>query len=180
MKIVLSIIGTLVVIAVVGFIYITSGSYNVSVSNRDTGISRWILETTMDNSVEKHAKDIPVPSLSDTAMIWKGFTHYDRMCGCHPTPGEEQNTRFNPEPPPLYKTITDLKPNELFWIVKNGIKMSAMPSFGERSTDDEIWTIVAFLQELPKLTPEGYQALHERLRQMMEKQQQQKGRFNKN
>lgn len=45
---------------------------------------------------------------------------------------------------------------ELFWIIKNGIKMSAMASYGKVHNDDEIWNLVAFVQRLPKMTPEEY------------------------
>jgi hypothetical protein len=34
-----------------------------------------------------------------------------------------------------------------------------MPSFGVTHTDQEIWSIVAFLLKLPKMTPQEYQAM---------------------
>lgn len=43
-----------------------------------------------------------------------------------------------------------------FLIIKHGIKMSAMPAWGKTHDDATIWTIVAFLQQLPTLTPEQY------------------------
>jgi mono/diheme cytochrome c family protein len=45
---------------------------------------------------------------------------------------------------------------QMFWIIKNGIKMSGMASYGKVHNDDEIWNIVAFVQRLPKMTPEEY------------------------
>ncbi|MEE9174617.1 MAG: cytochrome c, partial [Thermodesulfobacteriota bacterium] len=42
---------------------------------------------------------------------------------------------------------------------KNGIKMTGMPAFGLSHSDQEIWSIVAFLKQLPDLTPEDYDAL---------------------
>jgi mono/diheme cytochrome c family protein len=44
----------------------------------------------------------------------------------------------------------------LFWIIKNGIKMTGMASYGAVHSDDEIWTLVAFVQRLPKMTEEQY------------------------
>ncbi len=159
MKVLGGFILCLIILVIGGVIYIYSGNYDVSANNKDEGISRWILETTMDNSVEHHAKSIDIPSLDDSTMILKGYAHYSRMCGCHGSPGQESSKSFNPAPPELYKTANDWEPNELFWIVKNGIKMSAMPSFAERSSDSEIWEIVAFLRVLPKITPEQYKAM---------------------
>jgi mono/diheme cytochrome c family protein len=159
MKVLVGFILCLIMLAIGGVIYIYSGTYDVSALNRDEGVTRWILETTMDNSVKRHAKTIEIPSLDDSTMILRGYAHYSRMCGCHGSPGRESNRAYNPEPPELYKTASEWEPNELFWIVKNGIKMTGMPSFAKRSSDEEIWDMVAFLRILPKVTPEQYKAM---------------------
>ena len=159
MRVFIGFILSLVILSIGGVIYIYSGMYDVSVANRDKGISRWILETTMENSVEHHARNIEIPSLDDSTMILKGYVHYSRMCGCHGNPGRESSKSFNPEPPELHKTANEWGPNELFWIIKNGIKMSGMPSFSDRSSDDEIWETVSFLRVLPKLNSNQYKAM---------------------
>lgn len=156
MRVIVGFILCLIILAIGGIIYIYSGMYDISAENRDEGITKWILETTMENSVEHHARNVEIPSLDDSTMILKGYVHYSRMCGCHGAPGRESNKSFSPEPPELYKTANEWEPNELFWIVKNGIKMSGMPSFSARSSDEEIWETVAFLRVLPKLNPDQY------------------------
>jgi mono/diheme cytochrome c family protein len=50
----------------------------------------------------------------------------------------------------------DMTSAELFWIIKNGVKMSGMASYSKVHNDDEIWNVVAFVQRLPKVTPEEY------------------------
>jgi mono/diheme cytochrome c family protein len=37
---------------------------------------------------------------------------------------------------------------ELFWIVKNGIRLSGMPAFGKSESDEHIWSIVQYLRTL--------------------------------
>jgi mono/diheme cytochrome c family protein len=37
--------------------------------------------------------------------------------------------------------------------------MSAMPAWGSTHDDATIWSMVAFLQKLPSMTPEQYQAI---------------------
>jgi mono/diheme cytochrome c family protein len=37
---------------------------------------------------------------------------------------------------------------ELFWIVKNGIKLSGMPAFGAVETDQHIWQMVQYLRSV--------------------------------
>lgn len=39
---------------------------------------------------------------------------------------------------------------ELFWIVKNGIRLSGMPAFGRVESDEHIWNLVHFLRTLPE------------------------------
>lgn len=158
---------TLVIAAVVviagALLVIDAGWYDVSVSNRDTGLRGWVLSTTMDNSVEHHAKGLTPPALDDTARIKEGFEHYSRMCaGCHGAPGRDNagaRERFNPAPPPLVYAAKDWTAPQLFWIIKHGVKMSAMPAFGTTHDDDHIWDIVAFLQVMPSMKASEYQRM---------------------
>ena len=63
-----------------------------------------------------------------------------------------------PRPPDLTEHLS-ASPAEEFWVIKHGIKMSAMPAWGKTHDDRSIWGIVAFLQKLPGLTPEQYRTL---------------------
>jgi mono/diheme cytochrome c family protein len=49
-----------------------------------------------------------------------------------------------------------------FWVIKHGIKMSAMPAWGKTLNDAQIWDVVAFVRKLPSMTPEDYQQLLQR------------------
>jgi mono/diheme cytochrome c family protein len=63
-----------------------------------------------------------------------------------------------PHPPNLaQEDIRD--PRRAFWTVKHGIKMSAMPAWGKSLDDETIWDIVAFVRQLPTVSPETYQNL---------------------
>jgi mono/diheme cytochrome c family protein len=150
----------LLVAALVVFIY--SGLYDVAASTPDGGLVRWALGTTQGRSVHRRAEGIAVPRLDDPAMIRRGLVHYHAMCvTCHGAPGvalSEIGQGLNPEPPELAGEAGE-EPAELFWVTKHGIKMTGMPAFGATHDDEEIWAIVAFLQELPRLSPERYQAL---------------------
>jgi hypothetical protein len=45
----------------------------------------------------------------------------------------------------------------LFWVIKNGINMTGMPSFA-RAKDEDLWSIVAFLKKLPAVSDADYAA----------------------
>jgi mono/diheme cytochrome c family protein len=166
MKTVLKLLGLLVVIILAAFLFMYSGLYNVAASNPDAGLISWALRTTQERSVHRAYESLEgkvrIPKLDDPGMVRTGFIHYHEMCvTCHGAPGvkvSEIGQGLNPFPPELAKGGAD-EPLETFWIVKNGIKMTGMPSFGVTHTDDEIWAIVAFVSRLPKLSPEEYQAM---------------------
>jgi len=40
--------------------------------------------------------------------------------------------------------------------VKNGVKSTGMPAFGQTHSDEKIWTIVAFLERMKTMTPSEY------------------------
>ena len=49
--------------------------------------------------------------------------------------------------------------SQLFWAIKNGIKFTGMPSFGlAGASDQQIWTIVAFIKNLPSISDADYKA----------------------
>jgi hypothetical protein len=55
--------------------------------------------------------------------------------------------------------VKERQPGELFWVIKNGINMTGMPSFGKIEVPDkEIWTIVAFIKKLPTVSDADYKA----------------------
>jgi len=158
---------SVLIILLIGFlIFIYSGIYNMSATSHHTQPTLWVINTLRDNSIKHHASDpnIIPPDLSDTSLIKTGFVHYRQMCaGCHGAPGKEQGEialkGFYPRPPQLVRTAKEFTPQQLFWITKNGLKMTAMPAFGTTHSDDMIWAMVAFIQKLPILTKEQYQLL---------------------
>ena len=166
MKTALKLLGVVLVLAVAALLFIFSGLYDVSASTPDNGLIAWALRTTQSRSVHRASEALEgtmqVPDLQAPERIGTGLVHYHEMCAtCHGAPGvkiSEIGQGLNPYPPEL-ATHGEDEPVETFWIVKNGIKMTGMPSFGVTHTDDEIWSIVAFLQRMPKLSPQEYQAM---------------------
>ena len=165
MKIFLTVVLTLVALVFAGLAFMYSGIYSVAGINPPGKLESWFFSTVMDNSVEHHAKDINAPALDDAAMVDSGFVHFSRMCiGCHGAPGMPPRGRgFNPEPPDLSEGVADLSDAQIFWIIKNGIKMTAMPAYGARNEDSKLWELVAFVHKLPKMTPEQFQEYKNRL-----------------
>ncbi|HEY3378650.1 MAG TPA: cytochrome c [Armatimonadota bacterium] len=153
----------LVLVVGVFFVVLYSGIYNVSALKPDSALTAWVFGTAMDKSVQHHARGITVPTLTAPAMITRGFTHYNEMCvSCHGAPGVEPGDigqGLRPDAPDLKDAAKDFSPAELFWITKNGVRMTGMPAWGVTHSDQEIWNIVAFMQKLPEMTPAEYTAM---------------------
>jgi hypothetical protein len=61
-----------------------------------------------------------------------------------------------PAPPYLLDVQQRFTPEQLFWIVRNGIKMTGMPSWRDSMSDGQIWSVVAWLEVSAKLPPQTY------------------------
>lgn len=155
-----------VVLGIGGFLFAWSGLMPISASSGHWPVTRWVLQFAMHNAVETHAMAVEKPArtdLTDPALVLKGAGHYATGCvPCHGAPGQKQSLiakQMTPEPPFLPPKVKEWTPEQLFWIVKHGIKFTPMPAWVSLQRDDEVWAMVAFLQKLPTLSPERYQQL---------------------
>ena len=161
----LTIIGALaIIVAVAALVFFFGGFYSIAATYEDNPAVAWALIHVRQASISHHATDMPPQSLSDAATIRAGAKAFsDRGCvNCHGGPGVQWSKfseGLNPGPPDLKDVVGTLPPNELFWVVKNGIRMTGMPSFGAiGAPDQELWSIVAFLKQLPSVTDADYKA----------------------
>lgn len=150
--------------AAVAVVFVDSGAYDVAADQAPSPVEEWLLHEVRERSIEKRAHGIAVPPLGDEALVRRGFEVYRKGCAlCHGAPGvppAELATGLHPVPPSLdMPSIQDEGDAELFWVVKNGIKLTGMPAFGAHCSDEEIWAVVAFVRRLPALSPLDYAAL---------------------
>lgn len=142
--------------------FVYSGLYNIGADEPHARPVFALLQALRDRSIRRHAEDLVVPDLGDPQLILKGAGQYAAMCtGCHLRPGVEDSELrkgMYPQPPNLSKVHVD--PQDAFWVIKHGIKMSAMPAWGMAGHDDlTIWSMVAFIEKLPGMTPTQYKAI---------------------
>lgn len=147
-----------------GALFVWSGIYNVAASTDHWFITTWILERVRTESVDTWSSFVgPPPPLDDIDRVKVGAAHFEGGCTpCHSRPGDSANaiaTAMLPPPPPLGEAVRDLATNEIFWIVKHGLKFTAMPAWPSQQRDDEVWAVAAFLEQLPKVSREEYREL---------------------
>ncbi len=165
MKIIWTILLVVILLIAVSAIAVYSGIYNVAAIQHHSNLTEWVLNKTLYKSVEYHARSINVPDLLDESTLKVGSINYDEMCTtCHGGPGVDPSVigeGLYPEPPDLRESIKQLSAAQIFWITKNGLKMTGMPAFGPTHTDEELWDVVFFVQKLPDISSEDYAALIE-------------------
>jgi len=152
----------LIAAVVLAAVVIGLGAYDFAADAPHSALTKRLIVLARERSIEVRAEGLKVPPLNNPAMIREGAEHYAAMCtGCHLAPGMQDNQMrpgLNPKPPAL-ASLPPEEPAEQFWIVKHGLKMTAMPAWGLTHSDADIWNIVAFLQKLPGVSPAQYREL---------------------
>jgi cytochrome c553 len=149
---------------VVAALGVLSGVVPIKASSGHWAVTAAFLDFAKTRSVSTHSWGIRAPALDDESLILKGAGHYETAClPCHGGPGRSVPpvmTAMTPPPPELDgQRLARWNPQELFTIVKHGIKFTGMPGWPVQQRDDEIWTMVAFLRRLPALDAAAYRQL---------------------
>lgn len=147
----------------VGLIVVLSGIAPIKASSGHWQVTRWFLNFAMRRSVATHSLSIEAPPLSDPVLVQKGAGAYENNCRvCHGSPTlvhPPVAQHMLPRPPYLPWVISQWEAEELFHIVKHGLKFTGMPAWPSQQRDDEVWAVVAFLLEFQKLDQNGYRSL---------------------
>lgn len=154
---------TLAVVLLLGMTFMFSGLYNVSAAESHRGLVAAVLSTIADRSINTHARATASPPIDSAGML-EGAEHFHAMCAvCHGAPGVargEVAEGLNPEAPELSKEAAgEFSEAQLYWIIKNGIKFTGMPSFEKSYTDEQIWEIAKFTKSLDGMTDAQYEAV---------------------
>lgn len=148
---------------VIAALVVVSGVVPITASSGHWPITEALLDFAKVRSVSTHAWGIDAPPLADEALVLKGAGHYESACvPCHGGPGRTIPPvvgAMTPRPPDLIQQLGRWQPEELFSIVKHGIKFTGMPAWPIQQRDDEVWAMVAFLRRLPTLDTVKYQQL---------------------
>ena len=164
---ILAVIGALAIIgAIAAAVFFFGGYYNVAATEPDLGIVHWALTQVRTVSIDRHAKDNPPAGYDDPAKIQEGARQYS-VIGCVSVTecpwrpgrlGPSSPEGLHPDPPGLKELANSVTPAQLFWVIKNGINMTGMPSFAGSAKDEDLWSIVAFVKKLPIISEADYKS----------------------
>lgn len=141
------------------------GVFNVGAASGHWKITDWFLHFAMQSSVRTYALPIEAPDPLPREGLQAAAGHFERGCAvCHGSPASKRSAAVRqmlPEPPDLSSVLATDKwtDEELFRVVKKGVRFTGMPAWPTQDRDDEVWAMVAFLRELPELDARQYRAL---------------------
>ena len=162
---ILAAIGALAIIGAVGAaVVFFGGFYSVAGTAEEPAIVHWALVQVRTASINRHAHDQPPATINNPTAIEDGARAFAKhgCANCHGAPGvnwAKFSEGLRPDPPDLKEVANERTPSQLFWVIKNGINMTGMPSFAVAGVkDEEIWSIVAFVKKLPSVSEADYKA----------------------
>jgi mono/diheme cytochrome c family protein len=146
-------------------LFIESGFYDIGADDHHTKVVLTIIEQLRERSIGVRTRTMDLRYVEDPVKIAAGAERYAALCvGCHLAPGVTKSDirpGLYPHPPNLAQE--DLRDGRrAFWIVKHGIKMSAMPAWGKTLDDAAIWNVVSFLRKMPAMTPATYRQISQK------------------
>ena len=159
-------LGAVVILIVVGLGLFGWVGYQLFTTGFSAKTEPYALEVLMARQIrhlaipiEKRNAANPVPLNAD--ILKEGRAHFADHCAvCHSNDGSGQTPvgkNVYPKAPDLRLTDTQsLSDGELFWVIHNGIRFTAMPAWGSGDPEKDIdsWKLVHFIRHLPQLTQE--------------------------
>ena len=114
--------------------------------------------------LEHRNKPNPIPVTP--GVLQDGLAHFADHCAtCHANNGSGQTPigkNVYPKAPDLRDTRTQtMSDGELFWVIHNGIRFTAMPAWGQGDPEQDLdsWKLVHFIRHLPTLTPQELETM---------------------
>ncbi|HVA95199.1 MAG TPA: cytochrome c [Candidatus Dormibacteraeota bacterium] len=128
-----------------------------------SALETYVARTIRDLSIPRDAKQEENPWIGSAtpAVMADARAHWADHCAtCHANDGSgntEMGDGLYPKPPDMRLPATqNLTDGELYYIIRNGVRLTGMPAWGDPhlDQDDESWQLVLFIRHLPKMTAE--------------------------
>jgi len=129
-----------------------------STRSQPGGVEAMLATTLRRTAIPSEEKALKIPVQATPDVLRDGMAHWaDHCASCHGNNGSGETMygkTMYPRPPDMRLAPTqELSDGELYYTIKNGVRLSGMPAFGEPGDDDiDSWKLVAFIRHLPKLT----------------------------
>ena len=157
MKFVLGVLFTILVVVGGGLILALLGYMPINANSAPPEWEKGIAARAVDAAVKRNAPKVTNPLPPNEENISQGLVVYTMNCAvCHGSPAKKDNVlgrSFYPPVPQFLEDAPDLPDNESYWIIKNGIRYTGMPGWQGTLSDDDMWKVTLFLDNMNNLPP---------------------------
>jgi mono/diheme cytochrome c family protein len=156
-----------IVLAVVALLVLAAVIYGWMLSRR--GFSARDEPSLIETLIARGARNLATPARAKRLEnpvprteegLREGMEHFADHCAiCHANDGSGDamfGRNMYPPAPDMRAVTQELADGEIYYIIRNGIRLTGMPAFGEGhdEQDRDTWNLVHFIRHLPDLTPE--------------------------
>ena len=153
----LGVLTSLVVAGIGGAIFLRSAG-GFSARQAPGALEAWFARAARSGAIPTAARTRANPEPRTPEAIAQAMAHWADHCAtCHANDGSgdtELGKRTYPPAPDMRLPDTQqLTDGELFYIIENGVRLTAMAAWGGGPLDEgESWKLVHFIRHLPQLT----------------------------
>lgn len=158
------IVATMIVFTFGAWLYLRLGYADLRANLPPSWLETQLATTALNASAARHAPSEPNPiTPTEDNLLDGGRLYRDKCADCHGRPDNpvsDYGASFNPRAPQFMQAYPRLREDQVFYLIKNGVRRSAMPAWSNIMADSEIWQVVTFLDHLNNLPPAVQQELH--------------------
>ncbi len=165
MKFLIGLILGILIVPLGLYLYIRSGAAPAAASDAPMPFEKFLARGGLHARIAKEAPQRDAASFT-TGDLAAGADVYQKNCAfCHGLPQQPASSASKgmfPRAPQLFTaddTVTDDPPGVTYWKVKNGIRLTGMPSFNNALTDQQMWQVSALMARADNLPPDVLAAL---------------------
>ncbi len=149
---------TLVAGLVGAFLFVEMGMMPANADGRPPALERWAAHTSLRATLRRDSPKGPNPAALNDENMKAGIKLYAMDCAvCHGAadgkPSDIAMGLYQHAPQLARDGVEDDPAGVTYWKIKHGIRLTGMPSFTKAMTDQQIWQVVLFLQNMDKLDP---------------------------
>jgi thiosulfate dehydrogenase len=152
---------TMILILALGLLFALKGFVNMRADNPPSKMEATLAGHAMDASIARAAPKATNPLIADETNLVVGARLYRDHCTvCHGDPAHPKSSladSLNPPAPQFMNDMADMPENQNFYILQHGIRWTAMPSWKNILTEQQIWQLVTFLGHMHELPPAAKQ-----------------------
>jgi mono/diheme cytochrome c family protein len=162
-----TIVATAVIVVGAGIYTVGLIEHGFSTREKPTLLEAFLIRRARRWAIPGEAKHLKSPMPANAEMLEHGRNHWADHCAtCHANNGSgetEIGRNLYPKAPDMRGPATQsLSDGELYYIIRNGVRMTGMPGWGnpkDGDHDQESWMLVQFIRHLPQLSAEEEKAM---------------------